>query len=504
MEILLNTWYFRLAQKKLQKKITRKASNDKVQEEIINKNLFARMLALSSQHKIDIAEVLKYPLTATPRAFSHSDGTFNKTDKSALMNHLEKTIVAENPGSIDVAIIDGFFLLHTIGEVPRTLGLISRKFLQMVTKYKAKHIHVIFDQYFNPSIKDAERQRRVQHLEQQVYAIRGADQIKPSNFINCLRSNEFKENFVKFIINHWQDPSISDFFKNKTVYVNDKNTCYQFTSSNNTIIRAISDDYSCNHEEADTRILYVISKFQSPNNIVVRCNDTDVLVILLGNFHKINAESKILMEVGFYNNNSLRYLDVGKLFVELGPDVCLALPGLHAFTGCDTTSCFYKKGKVTPFKQMEKSSEFQKYFQTFYQDPEPDSVPITTAEKFVCFMYNLPRCPTVNEARYRKFEMAYKPRKMNEPLIKSFATFDSLSIPPCQSSLLLHVKRSIFQTYIWMNAEKQDPMQPLNPEDYGWKIGPSGIYEPVWFDGDVAPPVVIDAIAEASGMLNTI
>nr|CAD7451297.1 unnamed protein product [Timema bartmani] len=47
-----------------------------------------------------------------------------------------------------------------------------------------------------------------------------------------------------------------------------------------------------------------------------------------------------------------------------------------------------------------------------------------------------------------------------------------------------------------MNAEKSDPMSPLNPEYFGWKIGPTGIYEPFWFDGEVAPLIAIDTIAD--------
>ena len=45
--------------------------------------------------------------------------------------------------------------------------------------------------------------------------------------------------------------------------------------------------YPSQHEESDTRMFYVISKIQSPKNIIVRCNDTDVQVISQRNFHKI-------------------------------------------------------------------------------------------------------------------------------------------------------------------------------------------------------------------------
>ena len=36
----------------------------------------------------------------------------------------------------------------------------------------------------------------------------------------------------------------------------------------------------------------------------------------------------------------------------LGSDICDALPGLHAFTGCDTTSFLYGKGKSRCFVKL--------------------------------------------------------------------------------------------------------------------------------------------------------
>lgn len=50
---------------------------------------------------------------------SHLDGTICKTDKSALMKCLEKEVPYEQPRYIDVLIIDGFFLLHTMKNIPK-------------------------------------------------------------------------------------------------------------------------------------------------------------------------------------------------------------------------------------------------------------------------------------------------------------------------------------------------------------------------------------------------
>ena len=41
--------------------------------------------------------------------------------------------------------------------------------------------------------------------------------------------------------------------------------------------------------------------------------------------------------------------DLIEIFEMYGPDTCKALPYFHAFTGCDTASSFFGKGKTTMF-----------------------------------------------------------------------------------------------------------------------------------------------------------
>ena len=110
------------------------------------------------------------------------------------------------------------------------------------------------------------------------------------------------------------------FFKNKRVVVNNGNIHYKFIAQNQMVSQIALDDYKCEYEEADTRMFYIVSKLQTPKNILVRCNDTDVLVIFLGNFHKVR-ESNIWLEVGLFGKNNLRYVHVNELYDSLGEDL---------------------------------------------------------------------------------------------------------------------------------------------------------------------------------------
>ena len=108
---------------------------------------------------------MTYPLTPVPFSLCHIDGSINKTDKSVLTKILENSIKSGDnpeehgePTNIDVAIIDGMFLLHQLTQVPATLGAVAIKILKYVimTNPSAKEIYILFDEYHSPSIKDNE------------------------------------------------------------------------------------------------------------------------------------------------------------------------------------------------------------------------------------------------------------------------------------------------------------------------------------------------------------
>ena len=53
------------------------------------RDLFGSILNISLERKIDMGEVLSYPLTSIHFSLSHADGSIHKTPKSAILNHLK-------------------------------------------------------------------------------------------------------------------------------------------------------------------------------------------------------------------------------------------------------------------------------------------------------------------------------------------------------------------------------------------------------------------------------
>lgn len=97
-------------------------------------------------------------MTPVPLSLCHLDGTPNKTDKSVLAKLLERTVLQHGePVAPDVIIIDGFFYLHQLKQLPQKFGQLSLKILHGVTMvHNYKKIFIVFDRYITPSIKDNE------------------------------------------------------------------------------------------------------------------------------------------------------------------------------------------------------------------------------------------------------------------------------------------------------------------------------------------------------------
>lgn len=106
-----------------------------------------------------------------------------------------------------------------------------------------------------------------------------------------------KEALVTFLISHWESNDVASFLGSKTVLLNFLH-CYSYSVDlNGNIVRSKIHDFFCFlHEETDTRIVYHASKINSNSNVVVKCSDTDIVIIILGNLHKIKA--RIYIEYG--------------------------------------------------------------------------------------------------------------------------------------------------------------------------------------------------------------
>ena len=111
----------------------------------------------------------------------------------------------------------------------------------------------------------------------------------------------------------------------------------------------LSEISPCNHEEADTRLLlhcYDASK-QDIRQVMIQTVDTDVVVLTLSMFKKMQLETRW---IAFSSGKNFRYIPIHEIVESIGDENISVLHSFHAFTSCYQTSAFYDRGKVTAFK----------------------------------------------------------------------------------------------------------------------------------------------------------
>ena len=179
-----------------------------------------------------------------------------------------------------------------------------------------------------------------------------------------------------------------------------------------------------------------------------------------------------------------KVIDIRKVAATVGLDVCRALIGLHAFTGCDTVSAFAGKGKAKALKLLTSNKENQDTF--FKLGHEWDLSPelMDKLEAFTCLLYAPKVSSTkINELRYHLF-CAKK------------GEIESHQLPPCKDCLVKHALRANYQAGIWRCLE-QNPQVP-SPVGRGWKMEKQGPDEHLvvhWMDSQPAPQAILDLLA---------
>ena len=175
--------------------------------------------------------------------------------------------------------------------------------------------------------------------------------------------------------------------------------CHNLHVSDGSVTVTEISRLECDHEEADTwLILHAQHAAEYHPEIVLYSPDTDVAVIALS--HMVSLDTQLYFATGI--KHRARLVNLNKLAAAIGSPTCKALIGLHCFTGCDTVSSFYGKGKKTAFEIASNDESFTKIFQNFGKDFVFDETSMKEIERFVCQLYGQKGC-NVNTARYKAF-----------------------------------------------------------------------------------------------------
>lgn len=203
-----------------------------------------------------------------------------------------------------------------------------------------------------------------------------------------MHNSDNKWQLIRLLLSEWRSRcKYPTRFHGRTVYFVEEEDCWVLTSDGNDVTGTIATELCSDHEEADYKIilhcLHADRTASATTAIVVRSPDTDVLVILLA--YASSLCQRVYLDTG--TGNKRRMIDIQAIANVLGTDVCAALPAYHAFTGCDYTSSFVRKGKAQPFKIVCRHSDFTAAFKNLRTSAAMDGTQLPALEQFVCSMY---------------------------------------------------------------------------------------------------------------------
>lgn len=256
-----------------------KESTDEAQYE---RNILGQILCLAMNNSISIDMVLSFPLTQFPHSLANADGTMIKSSKK---NELLSLLMEKNevehlpyPGSHDVEIIDGHYVLGVLKDIPTKYGLFSSLFLKILCNTTAREIHIIFDKdKKEPSLRDLNIKTKEMLMDHQpCIKINGPNQERGSSLAKCLLHPEFRDELVKFLIKQWSTSEIKEIIGDKRIFLSFGKDCHLF--SKNHALGSKLESFATNHFEVASKMIFHLGKIAA-KEILIRSSDCEKLLV---------------------------------------------------------------------------------------------------------------------------------------------------------------------------------------------------------------------------------
>ena len=200
-------------------------------------------------------------------------------------------------------------------------------------------VYVVWDTYLEGSIKSAERQRCG---DANRCILKNLDMKVPYDIdcFLCIGQNK-KDlfNLIKrFLIKVTRDFTIYFCFRD----------CVEIKQN----VESMRPYLYCDHEEADT-MLVVYASLVNSGGVMVKSPSGDIDIVTLFLYHAMSFDADI-----FIDNDTGSQRKVLEINSCLSDENQNAIIGLHAFSGNDYLSSFFRKGKGTCQKKMCKKADY--------------------------------------------------------------------------------------------------------------------------------------------------
>ena len=298
--------------------------------------LFSWLNIVMQHREGDMATFFKHENHPYPPSLSDR-GRLRLGKKSDLLSVLPAEAEKEAPVAFDVKVLDGAAIVHLLSTngVSTFDDYASDVFIPYIKNQieTSKRVDVVWDTYVTCSIKESTREKRGRGMQREVA---GRNKL-PSNWIDFLHNSVNKQQLFSFLTHKLESME----------HIEGK---YIMTTIGASVASAGGSYHmqACNHDEADTRILIHLQDAlnNGSTTCLVRTVDTDVIVIIAGKFYDLLQQQPAAdIWLAFGTGMKFRYIHINTMCNILGLEKSTALPIFHSFTGCDTTSAFFGKGK---------------------------------------------------------------------------------------------------------------------------------------------------------------
>ena len=217
-----------------------------------DRSLFAQMILVAENRKLQISDVLCHPLGPLPWALASDDGSIRKNNKAALANELKKSVTpADTIPKPCARITDGMAVVQKLKGDHKTFAEIADTIMSMTLNegHDSEHIDVVFDVYREESIKNAEREKRGSSTGHEFRSIKADHRIH--QWRKFLTSSSNKTQLIQLLSEEWRKERYRDKLTGKKLFVTANNLCFEISSGGS----RIREDLKSTQEEADTRML---------------------------------------------------------------------------------------------------------------------------------------------------------------------------------------------------------------------------------------------------------
>ena len=374
------------------KKVT--SSENKTMQIAAQRDLFGNLLVVAQKHDISLEKIMTFPMSPVPWALGTPDGQPVKTDKSKLMHLIETSSEAcqETPNTAEcTSVMDGMALLHAFHGLPDTFSELADKILCILPA--SQRVDFVTDIYNRNSIKAAERCRRG-HSD--TLLLKGGATKVPKDWKGFLSNGKNKTQLISLLQQEWRKDRNASRLQGKELFLTTGQDCIKLTSDGKTVQCENVESLKSSQEEADTRLvlhcLHQAASCPAAKAIIVRSSDTDVFLLLL--YHSFTILKTVYLDTGVGNHR--RIINITDLALKQTQPKCNALLGIYAFSGCDSTSSFVRKGKKTVMKITEKNPRFLSTFGELGQ-PQVSQHVHQQLESFTCCLYGRPQQDNINQ-----------------------------------------------------------------------------------------------------------